>query len=55
MEEGDKLKRSREKLLKENEDLKEDKELHDLLIQEKVQQHKNKKLLVKEVSSSSAV
>ena len=50
MEEGDKLKRVKERLEKENSELKGDKELNEMMIQEKVQQSKNNKQLIKDVS-----
>ena len=51
MEEGDKLKRDKERLEKENCELKGDKELNEMMIQEKVQQNKNNKQLIKDVSN----
>ena len=50
MEEGDKLKRVKERLEKENNELKGDKELNEMMIQEKVQQSKNNKQIIKDVS-----
>ena len=49
IEEGDKLKRVKERLEKENSDLRGDKELNEMMIQEKVQQNKHNKQLMKDV------
>lgn len=49
IEEGDKLKRVKERLEKENGDLRGDKELNEMMIQEKVQQSKHNKQLIKDV------
>ena len=49
MEECAKLKRIKERLEKDNEDLSGSKELNEMMIQEKVQQSKNNKQCIKEV------
>ena len=49
MEEGDKLKKIQAKLEKENESLKSEKEMNDMMIQEKVSQGKTQKQHIKQV------
>lgn len=50
MEEENRLKRIKEKLQNENSELKGDNELNEMMIQDKVHQQRNNKLLVKDVS-----
>ena len=53
MDEGEKLKRLRAKLEAENERLLNEKELNDMMIQEKVQQVQQQKSAIKEVRQST--
>lgn len=50
MEEGDKLKKIKAKLEEENGHLKQEKEINDMMIQEKVQQARSHKSQIKEVT-----
>lgn len=52
MKEGDFLKKERERLTKETEKLKDEKEIKDLVVQEKIVQNKQQKELIKEVHPS---
>lgn len=52
MREGEVLKKQRERLEEENGHLQGDKEINDMMVQEKVAQSKNQKQTIKEVSQS---
>ena len=52
MEEGTKLKKAKARLEEENETLRQEKEMNDMMIQEKVQQSRHQKDAIKKVSDN---
>lgn len=53
MKEGEMLKKQKERLEEENEQLQGDKEINDMMVQEKVSQTKNQKQSIKDVRNST--